>query len=205
MNMDQAILQAFPLLAASSTGDAAPATQDGMRYVVGKSGIWREINLPWVRARHQVAHAMIDLPYGETFDMIEFRCGPVPREAIRQFAEEARQAAPTEIAAAFLWNKETGQWRYARREAISSSADHIEYREVKVLEDEHLVVDVHSHGKTRAFFSAEDNRDDRGTMRVSLVLGELDREVPSSAMRLCLAGFMLPAAMAADGTLEVTP
>lgn len=205
MNMDQAILQAFPLVAASTSGEAPPATQDGMRYVVGKAGIWREITLPWVRARHQVVQSMIDLPYGETADMIEFRCGPVPRDAIRQFAEEAREAAPTEIAAAFLWNEETGQWRYARREAISSSADHIEYREVTVLEAEHLVVDVHSHGHTRAFFSHEDNRDDRGTMRVSLVLGDLDREVPSSAMRLCLAGLMLPAAMGADGSLEVSP
>lgn len=204
MNMDEAILKAFPLLPATFSGEAETANEYGMRYVVGKTGVWREITLPWLRARHQVAHSVIELPYGETTDLIEFRCGPVPRDLIRKFADEARQAAPTEIAAAFLWNNSTGQWRYARREAISASADHIDYLEVTLVEDEHLVVDVHSHGHARAFFSPDDNRDDMGTMRISLVMGKLDQQVPSTAMRLCLAGFMLPARLHSDGALEVS-
>ena len=203
MNMDQAILNAFPLLAVPSSGLVPPAGNHGMRYLVGRTGIAREINLPWLRARHHVALSAVQLPYGEVSDQIDFKCGPIPREVIRKFAEEAKAAAPTEIAAAFIWSEQTGQWRYARREATSAGADHINFVEVNLVEGESLVVDVHSHGYHPAYFSRQDDSDDMGTMRISLVLGNLQQDVPASAMRLCLAGFVYPASIGADGNVEV--
>ena len=202
MNMDQVILQAFPLLAAPADGILPRAPSDGMRYVAAKDGVWREVTLPWIKVRHKVADSVLELPYGGLEGCIDYQCGSVPREAIRQFVEEARVAAPNEIAAALIWNEVSNEWRYARRQELSASPDRIEYVEVRLGEDEHLVVDIHSHGWAPAFFSSTDDADDRGAMKISLVLGNLDRNRPSSAMRLCMAGFVRPVTMSADGVLE---
>jgi PRTRC genetic system protein A len=203
MNMDQAILKAFPLLNAPRAGDLPEATQNGMRYIVGNDGIWRAIDLPWVRMVHKVAESILPLPYGAVGERIEFLCGPLPREHIRQFVADAREAAPTEIAAALIWSEHTGQWRYARREAITASAARIEYREVSLEDGEHLVVDIHSHGTEAAFFSGTDNQDDAGALRASLVLGNVDRQQPTSDMRLCMAGLFEPLIVREDGCMEV--
>jgi PRTRC genetic system protein A len=75
---------------------------------------------------------------------------------------------------------------------------------VRAGDGEHIVVDVHSHGLHTAFFSAEDDADDAGAMKVSLVLGNLDQERPTSKMRLCMAGLVRPAYLNGDGRLGVT-
>jgi PRTRC genetic system protein A len=204
-NMEKATLQAFPLIAASRTGQLPEATQNGMRFIVGDKGVWRAIDLPWVRVVHQVAQSTLQLPYGRVEERIEFRCGPLPCGHIRQFVAEAREAGQIEIAAALIWNEHTTQWRYARREAISVSEFRIDYREVALEAGEHLVVDMHSHGSAAAFFSATDNEDDAGAMRVSLVLGNLDRQQPSSQMRLCMNGFFQALVVRDDGRMEVVP
>lgn len=204
-NMDKATLQAFPLIVASRSGELPEATQNGMRFIVGYKGVWRAIDLPWVRVVHQVAESKLRLPYGHVEELVEFRCGPLPGDHIRQFVAEAREAGPTEIAAALIWNEHTSQWRYARREAISASELRIDYREVTLEAGEHLVVDIHSHGSAAALFSATDNEDDAGAMRVSLVLGNLDRQQPSSQMRLCMNGFFQALVVGDEGRMEVAP
>ena len=80
---------------------------------------------------------------------------------------------------------------------------HIDYDEIRLQEGEHLVVDMHSHGDMPAFFSGEDDRDDAGAMRFSVVVGNIGSETPSSQMRLCLAGVFLRASINEHGTLEV--
>lgn len=204
-NMDKATLQAFPLIAASLSGELPLSTQNGMRFIVGDKGVWRAIDLPWVRVVHQVAESSLRLPYGRVEELVEFRCGALPCGHIRRFVAEAHEAGRTEIAAALIWNEHTTQWRYARREAISASEFRIDYREVTLEAGEHLVVDIHSHGPAAAFFSATDNEDDAGAMRVSLVLGNLDRPQPSSQMRLCMNGFFQPLVVRDDGRMEVMP
>lgn len=204
MNMDQAILTSFPLLPVPTSSTLSAATSHGMRYLVGRLGVLREINLPWIRVIHSVANSILPLPYGMVDETVEFKCGRMPSDLIKSFVQDARAAFPNEAAAAFVWNENTGQWRYARREGVRVSSAHISYIEVRLAEGEHLVVDVHSHGGHPAFFSEEDDRDDAGAMKVSLVLGNLDQERPTSKMRLCMAGHVIqPAFLGADGTLGV--
>jgi PRTRC genetic system protein A len=207
MNMDEAILNAFPLLAMPRTGDIPAATQAGMRYLVGNNGLWREVNLPWIRLVSPIVtcHGGIQPPYGEVETICDIKCSPVPMEMIRRFGHEARQASPTEIAGALIWNETDNSWRYARRNARSSSGAHIVYDEVKLLDGEHLVVDMHSHGEFAAYFSKEDDLDDDGTMRFSLVIGSLGDQRVSSALRLCMAGLLLRASIDEVGHLEVLP
>ena len=42
-------------------------------------------------------------------------------------------------------------------------------------ESTHLVIDVHSHGTMKAFFSSTDDFDDSGGVRLSVVLGSYSR------------------------------
>ena len=204
MNMDEAIQKAFPLLAVPASGNLPPAQNSGMRYLVANTGIWREINLPWVRVCHPVAQTPFALPYGPLEDAVEFRCGAIPQSVIREFIRDAKAASPLEVAGVFLWNEVTGDWRYQGRYAQSVSGAHIDYDEVSPREGEHIVVDVHSHGQHGAFFSSQDDKDDAGAMKVSLVLGNLEQEVPSSQMRLCMAGQIFePAYLNGHGQLGV--
>ncbi len=204
MNMDEAIQATFPLIAAPTSGEIAPASASGTRYLIARDGVWRELTLPWVRFRHQLAAAAMRLPYGELEPMIEIRCGGIPPALIREFLADAREACPYEVAGVFLWHEPSDTWRYERREAMNASGSHINYQEVRPLDDEHIVVDVHSHGKHAAFFSAEDNADDAGSMKFSLVLGNLDQAHPTSEMRLCMAGVVVNnARLGPDGALGV--
>jgi PRTRC genetic system protein A len=202
--MDQAILQAFPLVPIPVGGEVEPAAAPGIRFLIGRSGIWREITLPWILVRHQIAQSDIRLPYGAMDQTIEFRCGALPRWLIQEFAVDAKTAAPNEIAGVFLWREDSGAWRYQRRVAFDFSGAHVHYEEVKPRAGEHIVVDVHSHGVHPAGFSKKDDADDAGSMKLSLVLGNLDQQTPSSAMRLCMAGKIYAAASVGHGgELEV--
>lgn len=200
--VDQAILTTFPLLAVGRSAGCEPATESGIRYLAASDGLWREVNLPWIRVLHPLATTILPLPYGQLQMVVDVKCGPVPVELIRDFNTMARAAAPREIAAALIWNEATEMWRLAERPAISSSAEDIHYREVDLHAGDHLVVDMHSHGHYPAFFSGEDDRDDAGTMRFSLVVGSFNNEQPSAKMRLCMAGITLPAQVR-DGQLHI--
>ena len=52
---------------------------------------------------------------------------------------------------------------------------------------ETLAVDLHSHGRAPAFWSADDDADDNG-VRVCGVFGHLDRAQPTAKFRLVLNG-----------------
>lgn len=204
-NMDEAILRAFPLVAVPSAEPLQLHTQPGIRYLVGKSGLMREINLPWIRLVHPVATCDPDcqLPYGDIPSSIELRCAEVPPELIRRFAADARAAMPNEIAAAMIWNATVDTWRYEVRKTRVATESYVAFDEVRLEDDEHLVLDIHSHGLHGAFFSEIDDCDDHGSMKFSAVLGNLDRPTPSSAIRLCMAGLYLPASINELGALEV--
>jgi len=201
--LDEAILKTFPLLAAPGEGNPPEAQAYGTRFLAANDGVWREINLPWIRIRHRLAPSLLPMPYGSVGGALELRCGPLPVEMVQAFNREARAAAPLEIAGAFLWDRESGQWRYGRRVALQQTHSYIQYEEVALGEDESLVVDVHSHGHHRAFFSREDDADDHGSMKFSLVVGNFDQDAPTSRMRLCMAGLVMPARITEEGELEV--
>ncbi|MEJ8838148.1 PRTRC system protein A [Ramlibacter sp. AN1133] len=201
--MDEALLRAFPLLAVPASGAQAPAAEYGTRYLAGRHGVSREITLPWVRICRLIAPSALPLPYGVVADAVEFRCGPIPLDVIQQFVAHAKEEQPLEVAGAFLWNERHDSWRYARRTLRSVSAAHLQYQELRPADGEHLVVDAHSHGRHAAFFSAQDDADDAGAMKISLVLGNLDQQRPTSKMRLCMAGLVQPAFLDRDGKLRV--
>ena len=105
-NMDKAILNAFPLVAVPTVGQLEMRPEPGIRYLVGKAGVMREVSLPWILLTHPVAtcSSEVKLPYGDVESSVYLRCSEVPVELIRQFMADARAALPNEVAAALIWN-----------------------------------------------------------------------------------------------------
>lgn len=201
--LDASIAATFPTVQAPREGMLEPAAKNGTRYVVAVDGLWREITLPWIRVVHKIADADIRLPYGQQRPVLEVLCGPVPKDLRHQFLRDARQAMPHEMAAAMIWNVNSGAWRYEMRVSTEATHAHVRYKEVGLAEGECLVLDLHSHAKFDAFFSKEDDADDAGSMRFSGVIGSLSEDNITSALRLNMLGKTWDANFASDGKLEV--
>lgn len=201
--LDLTIQQTFPTVIAPREGLLAPADKAGTRYVAASDGLWREVTLPWIRVVHKIAASEFRLPYGVVKETVEIEVEAIPKGLRQQFYRDALAAMPNEMASAMIWNSETGAWRYAMRPALSATPVHINYQEVVLDPGEHLVLDLHSHGSIEAFFSAEDDADDAGSMKFSGVIGSLKDDEPSSVMRLSMLGKTWNASFASNGKLEV--
>ena len=201
--INDAVRSAFPVLAVPAAGPVPIATACGTRYLVGHDGVSRELTLPWIRVCELVAPSALALPFGRVEDAVEFRCGPLPDRVLREFTHHAQRALPHEMAGAFLWNSRADSWRFLARPTRSADDSHVHYLEVRPQQDEHLVIDAHSHGGHSAFFSEVDDADDAGAMKVCLVLGNVDQLRPTSRMRLCMAGVVRTAYLNAEGRLAV--
>ena len=187
MNLDEAILKSFPLLVAPLDAVIPSAESAGVRYVVGKNGLWRDIKKSWLNAITPVAiTATAVIPYGVVTQKVEFLCPMPPQKLWREFADLAKAMLPNEVAAAMVWHTTVGTWRMAARTTILARSDYVEYAEVELQEGEELVVDIHSHGEHPAYFSATDDRDDYGSIKVSAVFGRVGTDAMEIAVRLLL-------------------
>ena len=191
-DLERMIAGNFPLINAPHGEQIAPPEKFGMRYVVGDTGLFREVTTPWLYSIQQIAK--VDgqpTPYGRCTPKVTLRCGNPPAELWKSFRVEAEKAMPNECAGAFVWNHTAKTWRFAMREASMANPGWVDYQEVECGEDEVIVVDIHSHGTYPAFFSSQDDKDDKGGIKVSAVIGQLDTDQPMIALRLvCLDRMM---------------
>lgn len=166
-----------------------PLDRPGHRFLVAADGLWLEVRRSWLYARQRIARQeAVAMPYGVLAPAITFLCPPIPAAIVQQFSALARRECPSEAAGWVVWNEDTGSFVFREVEAISASAGHIRYHRPMLEAGEHLVMDWHSHGTGKAFFSGTDNGDDRGEVKVSGVLGCCDQERVDMAIRLCLLG-----------------
>jgi PRTRC genetic system protein A len=98
-----------------------------------------------------------------------------------------------------VWHAVSGEMRLVFPTEESTGCTHVRYRRPQLDDDEHLVVDLHSHGHLSAFFSTQDDRDDRGEFKIAGVIGNCDRGQCSTAFRLCANGLFLPLAFDETG------
>ena len=183
-NMDDFILKSFPLLSAPSNGQLQAGEQTGTRYLVARDGLWREVVLPWVTALHRIAISSVPLPYGALRAEVILHVSVVPKDLLQAFWNAAREALPNEMAAALVWNEQTDRWRFEVRTPLHASPGLVHYKEIALAQHEHMVVDLHSHGTIPAFFSAQDDADDAGSMKISGVIGSLHAKEPTYQFRM---------------------
>jgi PRTRC genetic system protein A len=170
--------------------------EDGHRYLVASDGIWLEVRRPWLHLRWPLAESPILLPYGAVIDDmmdfsfplngLQFEC------FMRNFAEAAHAALPNECAAWFVWNAEIGKLEYRPLVAINAGPGGVTFHRPPLLDHEHLAVDLHSHGAMPPFFSAQDDIDDAGEVKLSIVIGNVGPGGELYRMRLCAHSLFIP-------------
>lgn len=196
LQLDIALLRAVPTVVAPANSEFLPLQDNGHRVVLASDGVYLEARRPWLHILHRVAPITgVHLPYGQVQSKVELAFGPLggAMAQLQEFAEHARTAAPIEAAASIVWNSATRTWRIAYPETIGeASASRIEFKHIELADDEHLVIDLHSHGHGAAFFSSTDDADDVGSVKIAGVYGNLDHGVPTVSFRLCVLGLTIP-------------
>lgn len=185
-------------------GALDPLQRHGHRFLAAGNGEWLEVRRSWLHARLQILPASpVAKPYGRLSDAIEWLMPAIPISLFESFSVMARAACPNEAAAWVVWNAVTGEFTLKPVGVRSATSGSIHFDRPRLEDEEHLVVDLHSHGTSGAFFSATDNEDDRGEVKVSIVLGHCDKNAFSTAMRLCLLGkfIALELASVSDGAI----
>lgn len=111
----------------------------------------------------------------------------IPVEIFNEIVRRFRRNPLQEAAIQIFYNTDTKEYELyeppQRKNAIAVQF----LRNSKLEEEKVLVMDVHSHGKMHAFFSAIDDHDEQG-VRLYMVLGNLDCTEYSLALRAGMAG-----------------
>jgi PRTRC genetic system protein A len=183
---DFALLGSTPALMQPRFGALSPLVA-GHRYVVGRGGLYVEARSAVMHAVACVAPSPVALPFGEVTPFLNLPDGGLPRDLIGAAVGRALACVPDEWAGVVVY--EASGYRLVEPEALSRSAGHVSYAR-SGLDEETVVVDLHSHGAGAAFFSAQDDEDDtdRGGFYLALVLGEVTAARVSVAARLVVHG-----------------
>lgn len=192
------ILQSHtPALMVPRHGELPPMEKSGHRYLVAEDGLWLEVKRPWLHARIELGAAIgVDagfhqMPFGQLERSIAYAFEQEHLTDLQnRFLVDAKSAMPNEFAAWGVYDAATGELRYQPLIAIEASAGGITFHRPQLGPDEHLALDLHSHGATDAFFSTTDDEDDAGEVKLSVVVGRLSAE-PMWATRLCLLGLFI--------------
>lgn len=185
--LDAFVQESTPVLVASHARGAGEMEVSGHRYIVAADGVFAQFRRTWCRGVVRVSRSEAPLPFGQQATSLKLTCGRVPASLVAQFLEHARESFPHEIAAWITWRD--GEWSLRLLNTRDASGAHVEFDRPHLEADEHLVVDIHSHGAIEAFFSDTDDEDDSDVsiVKIAAVLGQVSG-VPSTAMRLCACG-----------------
>ncbi|MBU2766690.1 DUF2016 domain-containing protein [Acidithiobacillus ferrivorans] len=175
-----------PLIGALEPLEFTAGTLMGVRYLLANNGLWREIRTPWL---HATVHDLPSppkkpLPFGALPPIFSLQ---LPREAIQtaiaSFVRLARQDSACESRQDFRLSSpdtlEPGRFEGSSSQATVTHA----YDDWKRGE---WLLDIHSHGHDRAFFSSTDNQDDNHDIKLAVVVGLVQQVAPEIVARLCL-------------------
>lgn len=190
---DVALQSVAPVIMVPRYSDLEPLSQNGHRFLVADDGLWLEVYRPWLYVRKPIAQQkQVAIPYGSLSEVVNIRCPKIPKALIQQFVDRAKGQPGIECASWITWSEETDEFRLRQLSEISAGRAHVRVHRPTLEEGEHLVVDLHSHGAFAAGFSQTDNKDDRGEIKISVVVGDCDSPVQTFASRLCVMGIYLP-------------
>ena len=193
--LDSLLQKQFPVVVAPKFSDFEPLATPGDRFVVAEQGLLLETRRAWVHAVSPVQGGPMlrPVPFGAGPAVgVRLLCGALPAEMERRFIDRARRALPNECACWITWNEHTRTFAYRDVQVLEHSPARIRYTRPNLEDGEHLVADIHSHGLFAAGFSKDDEADDRGTLQLSIVYGNLDQGVVSKAVVMRCLGVTLP-------------
>lgn len=148
----------------------------GYTYIMAGNGVFLESENPFIHAKIPVCMETIR-GLGDETPIIELKKGKIPAVFFNLALDAALSCREKEVYFSLTWKN--GYHLYKTQQTQSQGS--VEY---SVLEN--TVMDVHSHGKMRASFSSQDDRDEQG-FRLSCVVGNL-YERPQVEVRMCAYG-----------------
>jgi PRTRC genetic system protein A len=190
ITMDNLLQIQFPTVMAPRFSQMQPLTVTGERFIIAGERLLFEVSRPWLHAVRSISEKFErSTPYGAGLEEgITLRCPPVPPELLNQFIDEAYAAFPNETAAWVTWDEATNVFTYWELVIESSSPRHVTFQRPRLKSSEHLVLDIHSHGAFAAFFSAQDDADDKDQLCISAVLSLQNPDKPIFVARLSMMG-----------------
>lgn len=170
--LDTIIQKAFPTIVVPKYDDITPCESDRTRLLMGSDGLYIETMQRWGHLRKKLWDSKRKLPYGDVEEVDTF--ANIVTESWSILHQDI-------IPAAALYAEQGKEWagqivlsplglRYFPLNFISNESE-VTYELPKLCENEKYVIDVHSHGKMAPFFSPQDNEDDKGGVRIRMVLG----------------------------------
>lgn len=192
--MDKVLQTEFPTVMAPSFSQMQPMEKTGERFIITRDRLLFEVSRPWLHAVRAISERFErSTPYGVGLtECITLRCPPLPIVLLNQFVGEAHAAYPDETAAWVTWDEVTNGFTYWELVIESSSPGHVTFKRPRLKSTEHLVLDIHSHGAHPAFFSAQDDADDKGQLCISAVLSLQNPDKPAFKARLSMLGVFTP-------------
>lgn len=191
------ILQAHaPAVMVPKFGNFPDLAENGHRYLIASDGVWLEVRRPWLHLRWPLAMSPAPLPYGDIIeDAMDFafdlNTGDF-RHFMHEFAEQACAAMPNECAAWFVWNDTAKKLEYRPLVATNATTSGVRFYRPTLQDHEHLAVDLHSHGSLPAGFSATDDEDDAGEVKLAMVIGRVGERSEKWRMRVCAHSLFIP-------------
>jgi len=179
-------------------GDPLPPVEGLFDYLVGANGVFvhgaregLEVVLPLTATVLEAVRGLADIT-----PLVQ--CQRVSEKGVEALLAEAFAALPNEILF-FLQPGEGGSWEVTIPEQVAMPGS------VRPLDESDpagaaALIEVHSHGRLRAFFSAQDDEEESFGFRIYAVLGRVDTALPQIAARVGLHGmfFNIPAAWVFD-------
>lgn len=189
---DLALQSVTPTVMVPRFGEFEPLSQPGQRVLMAANGVWLEVYRPWLYVRMQLSDPLaVAVPYGEVEPCLALNCGPVPLDLLQQFTQQAREVCPLEHAAWVVWDETSRRFMLQQLGVRDASGAHIHFERPSLAPAHHMVIDLHSHGCFAAGFSPTDDLDDRGEVKIAMVVGHCDRDRVSTALRLCVNGLFI--------------
>lgn len=195
---DELLQKHFPTIIVPKYEELPACPLFQTRLLMARDGVWLETCQSFGRFRRKCASFQRELPYGDVTPIEEIaeiikneRVFEILVKEIKPSVAEYAQRGH-EWAGWIVWQEGLYYYRDLSIDTTPVSVT-INYRP-RLRPEEYLVVDVHSHGRIPPFFSATDNNDDTGGVKISLVLGKYDAypghfEVKG---RIAVEGFYFP-------------
>ena len=154
----------------------------GYDYVLGSGGVYVQSENAHLTARIPIAPGSVR-GLAPVAEKVQLAHGPIPARLFEVGLDWFRDAPDTERLFAVRWDGDGYRLVVPPQAGTASS---LAYRPPAG-----VVAEFHSHGGSRAFFSATDDRDEQG-FRIYGVVGRLDTFRPELSLRVGVYGHFAP-------------
>jgi len=175
--IDQAIIRHLPTVIMPTQEPLEELDCGKVRLIMAQDGVYIEHKTPWGHFRIQAMKSPRKLPYGKVTEKINITVPPMSLHMRLKMADHAVQALPKEWAGHVVLKDHELHYIKAEGESGIGVFSNLKHPDVH---PNHIILDVHSHGQIKPYFSETDMQDMKGGTFIALVLGHCDRELDMS-------------------------